>query len=743
MAKAKKPDPKSEALSQDGVLNPTPEAVRDDLFTGNPFFDAKDQVQVRYEMVRRHQVDGIAISDAAETFGVTRPTFYKAQNALQTTGLAGLLPSRRGPRGGHKISTEVVAFVADLKTASPALTTSQCVGAIETRFGIKVHRRSLERARARKKKRINPPRSARRRTPRSATRRCAPRYCAAGARLVPVSAFSTAEVWRNGFEHSGRSPLSRWPAPIIGSRPQPRTTQHRQQATSLVLSPASSSPSQWSPSMPELKATADHLKRDAYLYVRQSTLRQVAEHGESTKRQYALRDRAVAAGWPIERIHVIDCDLGKSGSNAAARDGFQQLVSEVALGKAGVVMGLEVSRLARNSADWHRLIELCALTATLIVDEDGIYDPAAFNDRLLLGLKGTMSEAELHILKARMRGGQLNKAKRGELEMRPPVGLVYMAEGTLGLDPDMQVQRAIRLVFETFDRTGSAVQTVRFFREQGLMFPRRLLTGSNKGELLWAPPRHSRILQVLHNPRYAGAFAYGRTRTRHRPDGGTSVVKVARADWQFVIPGTHQGYIDWDCFETNQRRLADKARAFGGEGLSGPARGGPALLQGRVLCGLCGERMSVRYSQEHGRIVPTYLCQANATRRAGWTCQSVPGKLVDAAVAALMIELMTPMTLAVTLEVQRELEARAAETDAARRQHVERMQYEAELARRRYMKVDPDNRLVADTLEADWNGKLRLHAEAVEEYERRSKHQAATLSAEARRRILGQIGRAQ
>ncbi len=271
--------------------------------------------------------------------------------------------------------------------------------------------------------------------------------------------------------------------------------------------------------MPELKVTADHLKRDAYLYVRQSTLRQVAEHGESTKRQYALRDRAVAAGWPIDRIHVIDRDLGKSGSNAAARDGFQQLVSEVALGKAGVVMGLEVSRLARNSADWHRLIELCALTATLIVDEDGIYDPAGFNDRLLLGLKGTMSEAELHILKARMRGGQLNKAKRGELEMRPPVGLVYVAEGTLGLDPDTQVQRALRLVFETFDRTGSAVQTVRFFREQGLMFPRRLLTGSNKGELLWAPPQHSRILQVLHNPRYAGAFAYGRTRTRHRPDG--------------------------------------------------------------------------------------------------------------------------------------------------------------------------------------------------------------------------------
>lgn len=229
--------------------------------------------------------------------------------------------------------------------------------------------------------------------------------------------------------------------------------------------------------MAELKVTTDHLKRDAYLYVRQSTLRQVAEHGESTQRQYALRDRAIAGGWAAEQIHVIDRDLGKSGSSATTRDGFQELVSEVALGKAGIVMGLEVSRLARNSADWHRLIELCALTATLILDEDGVYDPAEFNDRLLLGLKGTMSEAELHILKARMRGGQLNKARRGELGMYPPVGLICRTDGTIGLDPDAQVQNAIRLVFETFERTGSAIRTVRFFREQGLPFPRRLRTG--------------------------------------------------------------------------------------------------------------------------------------------------------------------------------------------------------------------------------------------------------------------------
>jgi DNA invertase Pin-like site-specific DNA recombinase len=488
--------------------------------------------------------------------------------------------------------------------------------------------------------------------------------------------------------------------------------------------------------MPDLKVTASHLDRDAYLYIRQSTLRQVAENGESTMRQYALRDRAVAAGWPIERIRVIDCDLGKSGASAAGRDGFQKLVSEVALGKAGIVMGLEVSRLARNSADWHRLIELCALAGTLILDEDGVYDPASFNDRLLLGLKGTMSEAELHILKARMRGGQLNKARRGELEMGPPVGLIYRSDGTIGLDPDAQVQRAIRLVFETFERTGSAVKTVRFFREQGLLFPRRLRTGQDKGELLWALPQHARILQVLHNPRYAGAFVYGRTRTRHLPDGGVVVIKVPRAEWQFVLPGMHPGYIDWDCFEANQRRLTENARAFGMERRSGPVREGPALLQGRVLCGLCGARMGVRYNQEHGHTVPVYVCQETQVRRAEKICQTVPGKVVDAAIGALLLELMTPMNLEIVMTVQHELEARAAETDALRRQHVERTRYDAELARRRYMKVDPDNRLVADTLEAEWNEKLRLHTEAAADYEKRSKEQAAILDQEARRHIL-------
>jgi DNA invertase Pin-like site-specific DNA recombinase len=489
--------------------------------------------------------------------------------------------------------------------------------------------------------------------------------------------------------------------------------------------------------MPDLKVTADHLRRDAYLYVRQSTLRQVAENVESTQRQYALRDRAVAAGWSAEQIHVIDNDLGKSGSSATARDGFQHLVSEVALGKAGIVMGLEVSRLARNSADWHRLIELCSLSGTLILDEDGVYDPASFNDRLLLGLKGTMSEAELHIIRARLRGGILNKARRGELEIRPPAGLIYRPDGKIVLDPNIEVQGAIRMLFDTFDRTASAMKTTRFLREQGLQFPSRLQSGPNKGELVWMLPPHSRILQILHNPRYAGAFVFGRMRVRRRTDGGKDIIKLPREEWQFVIKGAHPGYIDWERFEANQQRLTDNGRAFRSDRRSGPPREGSALLQGRALCGICGERMGIEYQQVRGDPCgkPTYVCKEHLVRRGGNVCQKVPGKAIDAAIGALLVELVTPMNLEVTLAVQRELEGRAAELDAARRRHVERTRYEAEQARRRYMNVDPDNRLVANTLESEWNDRLRVHDEAAAECDRRARDQAVTLDEEARRRI--------
>jgi len=259
------------------------------------------------------------------------------------------------------------------------------------------------------------------------------------------------------------------------------------------------------------KVTARHLRRNAYLYVRQSTMRQVFENTESTQRQYALRQRAVTLGWPNERVIVIDSDLGLSGTSATDRQGFQKLVAEVGLGRAGIVLGLEVSRLARNSADWHRLLEICALSDTLILDEDGVYDPAHFNDRLLLGLKGTMSEAELYVLRARLRGGILNKARRGELRCPLPVGFVHTGARVV-LDPDKQVQDSVRLLFQTFARTGAASATVKYFRQQGLLFPTRVAAGARKGELSWVPLSVSRAANALHNPWYAGAYAYGRGR---------------------------------------------------------------------------------------------------------------------------------------------------------------------------------------------------------------------------------------
>jgi DNA invertase Pin-like site-specific DNA recombinase len=465
------------------------------------------------------------------------------------------------------------------------------------------------------------------------------------------------------------------------------------------------------------KVNADHLKRDAYLYIRQSTLRQVLENTESTKRQYALRQSAVALGWPIERIIVIDNDLGQSGASAADREGFQKLVADVGMGKAGIVLGLEVSRLARNSTDWHRLLEICALTDTLILDEDGVYDPSHFNDRLLLGLKGTLSEAELHVLRARLQGGILNKARRGELQCPLPVGLVYSADGRPVLDPDKQVQDALQLFFETFRRVGSACAVVKTFHQQDLLFPRRLKKGPRKGDLVWAELAHSRVLEILHNPRYAGVFAYGRTHIRKKVDGGKSCSKVPRDQW-LVIPGAHAGYIPWEEYNDNQRRLRENAHALGEDRRKSPPREGPALLQGLVVCGICGGRMTVRYHSRRGQLFPDYICQRDGIEHGAPACQHMTGEPVDRALGELLIEAMTPVALDLALAVQQELQSRLEEVDRLRQKQVERARYEADAAQRRYLLVDPANRLVADVLEAEWNDKLRALAHAQEEYER-------------------------
>lgn len=484
------------------------------------------------------------------------------------------------------------------------------------------------------------------------------------------------------------------------------------------------------------KVTASHLRREAYLYVRQSTVRQVFENTESTRRQYALRERAVALGWPIERVHVIDTDLGKSGASSADREGFQALVSAVGLGRAGIVLGLEVSRLARNSTDWHRLLEICALTDTLILDEDGIYNPSDFNDRLLLGLKGTMSDAELHVLRARLRGGILNQARRGALKTPLPVGLVYDAADNVVLDPDSQVRTSIEHLFETFARTGSASATVKHFREQALRFPRRPRGGPHKGELLWEALCHWRVLRVLHNPRYAGAFCFGRTRTHQRPGERLEIERLPREAWIALLPDAHPGYITWEQFEANLARLRDNAQAQGAERRKSPPREGPALLQGLVVCGVCGRRMTVRYHTRQGRQWPEYVCQRESVETATSKCQSIPGSGLDEAIGRLLVESLTPVTLEVALEVQAALEAGAAEVDALRRQRLERAGYAADLARRRFMEADPANRLVVDVLEAEWNEKLRAVHDAQQELERRRGEDCLTLDDARREEIL-------
>ena len=484
------------------------------------------------------------------------------------------------------------------------------------------------------------------------------------------------------------------------------------------------------------KVTAAHLARDAYLYVRQSSLRQVMQNTESTKRQYALRERAVALGWPIERIHTIDSDLGRSGASAADRDGFQHLVTQVAMGQVGIVLGLEVSRLARNNADWHRLIELAALAETLILDEDGIYDPAHFNDRLLLGLKGTMSEAELHVLKARLQGGIRNKARRGELPLRLPIGLVYRPDGVIALDPDQQITQSLGLLFETFRETGSAMAVVKRFRSEGLEFPRRVRRGIGQGDLLWGTLDHSRVLQILHNPRYAGAFVYGRTRSGRTAELQQTHVKVPREDWQVLIPNAHVGYITWEEFERNQEILHRNAGGFANGRRGSVPREGAALLQGRVICGHCGARMRVRYQQVQGALSPYYQCTEASVRQAGKLCQSIRGSHIDEAIGALLLQTVAPTALNVALAVQEEIADRIRQADALRATQLEQARYEAELARRRYLKVDPDNRLVADALEADWNERLRRLDTLQQEHERQREADQHLLADDARERIM-------
>jgi DNA invertase Pin-like site-specific DNA recombinase len=482
------------------------------------------------------------------------------------------------------------------------------------------------------------------------------------------------------------------------------------------------------------KVTPARLHRDAYLYIRQSTLYQVINNTESTGRQYDLKSRAVALGWPEDKIHVIDVDQGRSGASAADRAGFQHLVAEVSLGRAGIVLGLECSRLARDSADWQQLVKICAHTDTLILDEDGLYDPAIFNDRVLLGMKGQLSEFELHFLRARMRGGILAKARRGELALALPIGLVYDGQGQVIPDPDAGVRRAVQLLFDTFTATGSAFGVVKAFRGQQLTFPARHHRGPRRGELFFQPLTHDRVIKTLHNPAYAGAYAYGRARHTTGLDGHhhTSIKPIG--EWTVLIKDHHPGYLTWAQYEANLAVLTANAAARGDDRAAGPPREGTALLQGLAVCGRCGRRMTIRYHARHGTQIPDYVCQNDGIRTAQPICQHLAGDIIDAAVSSLILTALTPAAIEVSLAVSDELIAQAERADQLRRAHVQRAEQAADAARHRYLAVDAANRLVADSLEADWNTALRALAAARDDY-RKATAAATALDQQQRDKI--------
>jgi len=487
------------------------------------------------------------------------------------------------------------------------------------------------------------------------------------------------------------------------------------------------------------KVRPEHLKRDAYLYIRQSTIHQVFHNTESTKRQYDLRRRATALGWADDSVIVIDSDLGKSGASAADREGFQRLVADVGMGKAGIVLGLEVSRLARNSSDWHRLLEICALTDTLILDEDGLYDPSHFNDRLLLGMKGTMSEAELHMLRARLRGGILNKASRGELQVPLPIGLSYDQLGKVTLTPDSQVQQAFYMFFKTYKRTGSASAVVKYFRKNGLQFPRLIRGQINKGKTVWGPLTHTRALHTLHNPRYTGTFVYGRMKSYKQSNGRMGVRQLPIDQWHTVIPDAHPGYITWDQYNDNLKTLRACSQAHGKDRRNHPPGNGPALLQGLIVCGVCGTRMTLRYHSRNGKLIPDYVCQRHGIEYGKPKCQHIPGSNIDKAIEQLLLELVKPVTLEIAFTVQQEVQQRLKEADKLRYQKVQRAQYQSDLAKERFMNIDPRNRLVADQLEADWNEKLRALNDVRQEYEQQHELDKIKLDKQCREKILSLV----
>jgi DNA invertase Pin-like site-specific DNA recombinase len=484
------------------------------------------------------------------------------------------------------------------------------------------------------------------------------------------------------------------------------------------------------------KIQNNHLEKPAYIYIRQSTMAQVRHHQESTERQYALKDRAIDLGW--KEVRVLDGDLGISGAQMAGRNDFKTLVADVSMRKAGAVFALEASRLARNSTDWHRLLELCAFTDTLIIDEDGCYNPADFNDQLLLGFKGTMSQAELHFLRGRLQGGKLNKAKKGELRSPLPVGFVYDEEGRTVLDPDAEVRHAVTMLFEKFRQTGSAYGVVHAFAKEGIQFPKRAYGGAWNGKLIWGRLSESRVRGVLRNPAYAGAYVHGRYQSIKdiAPDGTffTRVREAPLESWTVFIEGHHEGYLFLETFMQNRELL--ERNQTNGQIVQGPAREGHALLHGLLICRACGRRLTVRY-MGNGGIYPVYEC--NWQRREGLSttsCLAIRCDLLDGPVVERLLEVVEPKQIEIALQAFEELERREETVDNQWRMKLERATYEADLAQRRYENVDPANRLVAATLERQWNNALARVEEINKEFDAHRASRRAVLTDKRKNDIL-------
>ena len=490
------------------------------------------------------------------------------------------------------------------------------------------------------------------------------------------------------------------------------------------------------------QVTTAHRAKLAYVYVRQSSAGQVRQHQESTELQYRLVDRASSLGWPRERITVIDDDLGKSGASSAARQGFQRLIAEIGLGKAGLVLSLDASRLARNNRDWHQLLELCSIFGVLLADGERLYDPGAHHDRLLLGLSGLMSEAELHQLRLRLHQGERQKAARGDLRLPLPAGLAYGRGGEIILNPDEEVQARLRLVFSTFQTLQSAKAVMRDLQRHGLALPVRPLRGPAPHEIVWVPTDSARVLHILQNPAYAGAYVYGRHRQDplRRRHGGThaATVRVPVEQWPVCLRDAHPGYISWEEFMANGKRLAGNV-ASRAAARPGVPRRGWALLQGIAVCGRCGRRMALRYSGPHGDY-PLYQCVSDQSQDGSPRCQEVRALPVDATVERLLLEALAPdqIALAVAAMGQLDEEARLLEKQWALKR--ERAHYEAERARRQYDTVEPENRLVARSLERVWEEKLR-QVEAVEQaYEAWRREQGAPPGESDRADVLALAG---